>query len=182
MIATADIAADAVTNAKLDSDLVKTLCFQYDFADLGGAVGAITLTDRAGGRYPHQAHCCRVCPGYHRRGRPDGRKIQPLDRLLRGQLIMAAQPVHSGTRCGLRPGGLILQGHTPHVNGHAARDTSRGLSGRGWPGQSALRGPADPLLTLRMLNDAIGLTLDRIQKAKTPEEPKPAPKLTIVRF
>lgn len=41
--------------------------------------------------------------------------------------------------------------------------------------------PADPLLTLRMLNDAIGLTLDRIQKAKTPEEPKPAPKLTIVR-
>jgi hypothetical protein len=44
---TAEIAADAVTNAKLGPVQPKALKFQYDFADLGGAQGAITLTDDA---------------------------------------------------------------------------------------------------------------------------------------
>lgn len=46
-VETAEITADAVTNAKLDAALEKELIFEYDFADLGGAVSAITLTDTA---------------------------------------------------------------------------------------------------------------------------------------
>ena len=46
-VTTAKIADDAVTNAKLHTAAVKSLKFQYDFADLGGATGAITLTDDA---------------------------------------------------------------------------------------------------------------------------------------
>lgn len=46
-IGTTEIADDAVTNAKTDADHPKYLKFQYDFADLGGATGAITLTDDA---------------------------------------------------------------------------------------------------------------------------------------
>ena len=44
-VTTAKIADDAVTNAKLGPVLPKALKFQYDFGDLGGAQGAITLTD-----------------------------------------------------------------------------------------------------------------------------------------
>jgi len=46
-IDTAHIADDQVTNAKLGPVNIKALKFQYDFADLGGAQGAITLTDDA---------------------------------------------------------------------------------------------------------------------------------------
>ena len=44
-VETAKIADDAVTNPKLESNAVKFLKFQYDFDDLTGAQGAITLTD-----------------------------------------------------------------------------------------------------------------------------------------
>ena len=44
-VGTADIANDAITNAKTDDVQKKYLRFKYDFAELGGAIGAITLTD-----------------------------------------------------------------------------------------------------------------------------------------
>jgi len=44
---TSELATDAVTIDKLGPAIIKSLKFQYDFADLGGAVGAITLTDDA---------------------------------------------------------------------------------------------------------------------------------------
>ena len=43
-VATADIAYHAITNSKLGPVQTKTLRFKYDFARLGGAIGAITLT------------------------------------------------------------------------------------------------------------------------------------------
>ena len=46
-VTTAKVADNAITNAKTDGDQPKYLKFQYDFADLGGAQGAITLTDDA---------------------------------------------------------------------------------------------------------------------------------------
>ena len=39
---------DNVTDAKLSATAKKTMCFMYDFSTLGGAVSAITLTDRDG--------------------------------------------------------------------------------------------------------------------------------------
>ena len=48
-VATADIANDAITNAKTGPIQKKHLQFEYDFAELVGAVSAITLTDAAGG-------------------------------------------------------------------------------------------------------------------------------------
>ena len=47
VIESAAIADDAITNAKLGPTALKSLKFQYDFADLGGAAEAITLTDDA---------------------------------------------------------------------------------------------------------------------------------------
>jgi len=48
VIESAAIADDAITNAKLGPTALKSLKFQYDFADLGGATtAAITLTDDA---------------------------------------------------------------------------------------------------------------------------------------
>jgi hypothetical protein len=47
LVQTAQVANDAITNAKLDGAQAKHLIFEYDFADLGGAQGAITLTDTA---------------------------------------------------------------------------------------------------------------------------------------
>jgi len=38
---------DQVGNSDLGDDQVKTLCFQYDFDDLAGAQGAVTLTSRS---------------------------------------------------------------------------------------------------------------------------------------
>lgn len=46
-VTTGKIANDAVTDAKLGPTALKTQKYQYDFADLGGAAGAITLTDDA---------------------------------------------------------------------------------------------------------------------------------------
>jgi len=49
-VATADIADDAVTNAKLGALQPKTLLYEYDFAVSGGSSsgGAITLTGKGG--------------------------------------------------------------------------------------------------------------------------------------
>ena len=46
-IAAAEIADNAVGNAALGAFQPKHLAFEYDFADLGGSTGAITLTDTA---------------------------------------------------------------------------------------------------------------------------------------
>lgn len=46
-VTAADIGDDAVGNAELGPAAMKSLIFEYDFADLGGSVGAITLTDTA---------------------------------------------------------------------------------------------------------------------------------------
>ena len=43
-VATADIADDAITNAKLHTRATKHLCFMYNLDELGGAASAITLT------------------------------------------------------------------------------------------------------------------------------------------
>jgi len=48
-VTAAKLADDAVTNDNLSTPLPKTLEFQYDFADLGGAAGALTLTDASDG-------------------------------------------------------------------------------------------------------------------------------------
>lgn len=61
-VTTVKIADDAVGNTKTDGDHPKYLKFQYDFADLGGAEGAITLTadDDAALTIPDNAVITRV--------------------------------------------------------------------------------------------------------------------------
>jgi len=48
LISNAKMADDAITSVELGANEVKSLCFMYDFSTQGGAVTAITLTDKAG--------------------------------------------------------------------------------------------------------------------------------------
>ena len=47
-VGAAELVDDSVGNAALGTDQLKSLAFNYDFAVLGGAAGAITLANKAG--------------------------------------------------------------------------------------------------------------------------------------